>query len=113
MDWIKDRESDKPWAIMVGHAPPVLLPGKKYQLSIPLISSIQKVPLTWTTSQPGSKSDWIPGTGSMGRYSTGEKVSDESPEAVKDFANMVRAYWGTLISVDDSVGRLYKFLKTR
>lgn len=38
---------------------------------------------------------------------------DDSPEAVKDFEAMTRAYWGTLLSVDDSVGRLYQLLKAR
>ena len=42
-----------------------------------------------------------------------KEFPDKSPEAVKDFAKMVRAYWGTLISVDDSVGRIYQFLKDR
>jgi len=37
---------------------------------------------------------------------------DSSPEAVKDFAAMTRAYWGTILSVDDSVGRLYETLRT-
>jgi len=32
---------------------------------------------------------------------------DTRPEAVKDFAAMTRAYWGTILSVDDSVGRIY------
>jgi N-acetylglucosamine-6-sulfatase len=30
---------------------------------------------------------------------------------VKDFAAMTRAYWGTILSVDDSVGRLYDYLQ--
>jgi len=30
---------------------------------------------------------------------------------VKDFENMVHGYWGTILSVDDSVGRLYAFLE--
>ena len=38
---------------------------------------------------------------------------DDSPEAVKDFEAMTRAYWGTLQSVDDSVGRLYALLQQR
>jgi N-acetylglucosamine-6-sulfatase len=42
-----------------------------------------------------------------------KKFPDESPEAVKDFAAMTRAYWGTILSVDDSVGRLYELLKQR
>jgi arylsulfatase A-like enzyme len=40
-----------------------------------------------------------------------KKFPDERPEAVQDFTNMVRAYWGTVLSVDDSVGRLVAFLK--
>jgi len=42
-----------------------------------------------------------------------KQFPDSNPGAVKDFARMVRAYWGTLLSVDDSVGRLYDFLKER
>jgi len=38
---------------------------------------------------------------------------DDRPEAVKDFAAMTRAYWGTILSVDDSVGRLYAELQRR
>ena len=30
---------------------------------------------------------------------------------MKDFAAMTRGYWGTILSVDDSVGRLYDTLK--
>jgi N-acetylglucosamine-6-sulfatase len=40
-----------------------------------------------------------------------KKFPDDSPEAVKDFEAMTRAYWGTLLSVDDSVGRLYELLR--
>jgi N-acetylglucosamine-6-sulfatase len=39
-----------------------------------------------------------------------KKFPDRRPEAVKDFAAMTRAYWGTILSVDDSVGRLHKLL---
>jgi N-acetylglucosamine-6-sulfatase len=42
-----------------------------------------------------------------------KKFPDDSPEAVKDFEAMTRAYWGTILSVDDSMGRLYEFLKSR
>jgi N-acetylglucosamine-6-sulfatase len=30
---------------------------------------------------------------------------------VKDFENMVHGYWGTILSVDDSVGRLFRYLE--
>ncbi len=36
---------------------------------------------------------------------------DDRPEAVKDFENMVHAYWGTVLSVDDSIGRLVAHLR--
>jgi len=40
-----------------------------------------------------------------------KQFPDRRPEAVKDFAAMTRAYWGTILSVDDSVGRLYQTLQ--
>ena len=40
-----------------------------------------------------------------------KKFPDDRPEAVKDFENMVHAYWGTILSVDDSVGRLRAWLE--
>jgi arylsulfatase A-like enzyme len=33
-----------------------------------------------------------------------KKFPDDRPEAVKDFENMVHGYWGTILSVDDSIG---------
>jgi N-acetylglucosamine-6-sulfatase len=40
-----------------------------------------------------------------------KKFPDSRREAVRDFAAMTRAYWGTILSVDDSVGRLYETLQ--
>jgi len=40
-----------------------------------------------------------------------KKFPDRRPEAVADFAAMTRAYWGTIQSVDDSVGRLRQTLE--
>ena len=36
---------------------------------------------------------------------------DNRPEAVKDFEDMVHAYWGTILSVDDRVGSLVAYLR--
>jgi N-acetylglucosamine-6-sulfatase len=41
-----------------------------------------------------------------------KKFPDDRPAAVKDFENMTHAYWGTVLSVDDSVGQLIEFLKS-
>jgi N-acetylglucosamine-6-sulfatase len=40
-----------------------------------------------------------------------KEFPDTSAAGMLDFEKMVRAYWGTLLSVDDSVGRLYAYLK--
>ena len=40
-----------------------------------------------------------------------KKFPDDRPEGVKDFENMVHGYWGTILSVDDSVGRMLKYLE--
>jgi N-acetylglucosamine-6-sulfatase len=39
-----------------------------------------------------------------------KKFPDTRPEAVEDFARMIRSYWATIRSVDDSVGRLLQTL---
>src|SRR5205085_4096257 len=40
-----------------------------------------------------------------------KQFPDDRPEAVKDFENMVHGYWGTILSVDDSIGRIVAMLK--
>lgn len=40
-----------------------------------------------------------------------KQFPDARPEAVRDFAAMIRGYYGTILSIDDSVGRLYEALK--
>jgi N-acetylglucosamine-6-sulfatase len=42
-----------------------------------------------------------------------KKWPDRTPEGVRDFAAMVRAYRATVLSVDDSVGRLLRLLEER
>jgi len=117
MDWIKDRESDKPWAIMVGHKAPhsFYFPEKKYQHSFDSVDIQYPESAFNLDDKPAwfkkRLDTWHGIYGPL--FDWRKKFPDESPEAVKDFANMVRAYWGTLISVDDSVGRLYKFLEDR
>jgi N-acetylglucosamine-6-sulfatase len=117
MNWIKNRNPEKPWAIMVGHKAPhsFYFPEKKYQ------HSFDSVDIQYPKSafNLDDKPDWFKKRldtwhGIYGPLFGWRKTfPDKSPEAVKDFANMVRAYWGTLLSVDDSVGRLYKFLEDR
>jgi N-acetylglucosamine-6-sulfatase len=40
-----------------------------------------------------------------------DSFPDTSPAGVKDFEAMIRAYWETILSVDESVGRIYQTLE--
>lgn len=117
IDWIQKREASAPWLLMLGHKAPhsFYLPEKKYETAFDGVDiqypasafDLQDKPAwfkkrldTWHGIY-GPLFDWR------------KKFPDSSPAAVKDFARMVRAYWGTLLSVDDSVGRLYDFLRVK
>ncbi len=116
-EWITQRKGDTPWMLMLGHKAPhsFYLPEKKYE------HSFDKVDIQYPASafNLDDKPAWFKKRldtwhGIYGPLFDWRKTfPDKSPAAVKDFARMVRAYWGTLLSVDDSVGRLYDFLKAR
>ncbi|MEM9941601.1 MAG: sulfatase [Planctomycetota bacterium] len=114
IDWIGKQKSDQPWCLMVGHKAPhsFYFPEKKYQ------NSFDQVDIQYPQSafNLDDKPAWFKKRLSTWHGIYGplfdwrKEFPDESPEAVKDFAAMVRAYWGTLLSVDDSVGDIYEFL---
>src|SRR6056297_1304275 len=113
-DWIGKQDSDEPWLLMLGHKAPhsFYLPEEKYEHAFDRVD-VQYPP---TAFQLDDKPAWFKKRldtwhGIYGPLFDWRKdFPDDSPEAVKDFAAMVRAYWGTLLSVDDSVGDLYRFL---
>ena len=113
IDWLKRDRGDKPWLLMLGHKAPhsFYFPEPKYAHTfdhVHVALSRDGVSCS-TTSPPGSRSGSTPGTASTARSSSWrKKFPDDSPEAVKDFETMTRAYWGTILSVDDSVGRLLR-----
>ncbi|MBT6054821.1 MAG: sulfatase [Planctomycetaceae bacterium] len=117
MDWIKNQNSDNPWAIMVGHKAPhsFYFPEKKYQHAFDSVNiQYPKSAFNLDDKPAWFKKRLDTWHGIYGPLFDWRKTfPDKRPEAVKDFAKMVRAYWGTLLSVDDSVGRLYKFLEDR
>jgi N-acetylglucosamine-6-sulfatase len=118
-DWIERPKGDRPWCLMIGHKAPhsFYYPEPKYQ------KSFDHVPVAY----PGSASDeqlqdkpeWIRQRRSTWHGIYGplfdwrKKFPDESAEGVKDFEAMIRAYWGTILSVDDSVGELLRLLEQR
>lgn len=114
LNWMK-QDRDKPFCLMLGHKAPhsFYYPESKYE------HTFDKVKIEYPKSafMLDDKPDWIKQRLSTWHGIYGplfdyrKKFPDDSPEAVKDFAAMTRAYWGTIESVDDSVGRLLAFLK--
>lgn len=116
MDWLKSVSGkDKPWAVCVGHKAPhsFYTPEPKYEHSFDDV----RVPYPATAFQLDDKPAWLKQRlhtwhGIYGPlFEWRKKFPDDRPEAVKDFENMVHGYWGTVLSVDDSVGRMMAWLE--
>lgn len=115
LDWLKQRTPGEPWALCLGHKAPhsFYFPEPKYEHAFDTI----KVSYPPSATMLDEKPDWIRQrlTTWHGIYGPlfewRKKFPDTRPEAVADFERMVHAYWGTVLSVDDSVGRLTEFLE--
>ncbi len=115
--WLGRPRGERPWMLMVGHKAPhsFYFPEPKYEHLFDKV----RVPYPETAFMLDDKPDWI----RQRRYTWHgiygplfewrKKFPDDSPEAVQDFENMTHAYWATIVSVDDSVGRLYERLRQR
>ncbi len=114
LDWLK-RPRQQPFLLMLGHKAPhsFYLPEPKYSNSFDQV----KIEYPDTAFQLAGKPAWIKERmptwhGIYGPlFDWRKKFPDDRPEAVKDFAAMTRAYWGTILSVDDSVGQLVQALR--
>jgi N-acetylglucosamine-6-sulfatase len=116
MDWLKQQQgSDKPWCLFLGHKAPhsFYTPEPKYEH----VFDDVRVPYPATAFQLDDKPTWMKQRlhtwhGIYGPlFEWRKKFPDDRPEAVKDFENMVHGYWGTVLSVDDSVARLRAWLE--
>ncbi|MDZ4852906.1 MAG: sulfatase [Pirellulaceae bacterium] len=116
-EWLNRPRDQKPWCLMIGHKAPhsFYFPEPKYEKAFDNV----RVNYPETAFMLADKPTWIKERlytwhGIYGPlFEWRKQFPDDSPEAVKDFQAMTRAYWGTLLSVDDSMGRLYEFLKKR
>jgi N-acetylglucosamine-6-sulfatase len=115
LSWLKQRKPGQPWALCLGHKAPhsFYFPEAKYAHTFDGV----RVPYPACAFALEDKPEWIRQRlttwhGIYGPLFDWRKQSPDSrPEAVKDFENMVHAYWGTILSVDDSVGRLVAYLR--
>ncbi len=116
-NWINQQSTDKPWMLMVGHKAPhsFYYPEPKYQ------NTFRDVEVNYPHSafRLADKPMWIKQrlTTWHGIYGPlfewRKSFPDTSAAGVVDFEAMVRAYWGTILSVDDSVGRIVELLRKR
>jgi arylsulfatase A-like enzyme len=115
LDWLKRDHAGKPWMLILGHKAPhsFYTPEPKYA------HAFDNVPVRYPQSafELQDKPSWIKERlytwhGIYGPlFEWRKKFPDDRPAAVKDFESMVHAYWGTILSVDDSVGRLRAWLE--
>ncbi len=113
--WIRGRSGTKPWAIMIGHKAPhsFFVPEDKYKNSF----ADDHIPYPASAFMLADKPDWYTDRlttwhGIYGPLFTYRKdFPDTSPAGVGAFEEMVRSYWRTIQSVDDSVGRIYSVLQ--
>ena len=115
--WIENRQSDAPWMLMLGHKAPHSFyePEPKYAKAFADVQVTYPETVFLLDDKPAWMKQRLPTWhGLYGPlFEWRKKFPDSSPEAVKDFEAMMRAYWGTLLSVDDSVGRLLALLERR
>ena len=116
IEWLQKQSPAKPWVMCIGHKAPhsFYTPEEKYARTFANV----RIPYPATAFQLDDKPAWMKERlntwhGIYGPlFEWRKKFPDARPEAVVDFENMVRGYWGTILSVDDSVGRLRAYLET-
>jgi len=115
-DWLKNkRTTDTPFMLILGHKAPhgPFVPEEKYKH----IYDDVPVPYPETGFHLETKPKWVTERldtwhGIYGPlYGFRKDFPDKSPEGVDIFGTFVRSYAGTINSVDDSVGEIYKTLE--
>lgn len=116
-EWIRARKGDKPWMMILGHKAPhsFYTPEPKYEAAFNDV----EVKYPATAFQLDDNPAWYKERldtwhGIYGPlFDFRKKWPDPTPAGVAAFAAMARSYRATILSVDDSVGRLLKLLEER
>lgn len=114
LEWMDKRDKDRPFLLYLGQKAPhsFYYPEPKYKHAFDDVDI--RYPLTafhlednpeWYIARLDT---WHGIYGPIFDYR--KDFPDRSAEGVLEFADMVRAYRGTIMSVDDSVGRIYQYL---
>lgn len=117
VEWLERDRGGQPWCLMIGHKAPhsFYFPEPKYEQAFAEVSVHYPETAFMLDDKPAWMKDrlytWHGIYGPL--FEWRKDFPDDRPEAVVDFQAMTRAYWSTLLSVDDSVGRLYELLKRR
>ena len=128
LDWLKAQspasgqtpetntpaQVNRPWALMIGHKAPhsFYVPEPKYEHAFDDVAIRYPATATMLDEKPQwfrqRLDTWHGIYGPLFDYR--KNWPDRSPAGVEAFARMERGYWGTILSVDDSVARIYDFL---
>lgn len=115
LEWLERRELDRPFLLYMGHKAPhsFYYPEPRYEnvfddvdIRYPLTAFHLEDKPRWYKDRLDT---WHGIYGPLFDYR--KDFPDRSARGVLAFADMVRAYRGTILSVDDSVGRIYDYLK--
>ncbi len=114
IEWL-GQCGEKPFLLMLGHKAPhsFYFPEPKYEHVFDGV----RIPYPESAFELGDKPEWISRrlTTWHGIYGPlfewRKEYPDSSAAGMLDFERMTRAYWGTILSVDDSVGRLCEQLR--
>ena len=116
LDWLQRDHGGKPWMMILGHKAThsFYTPEPKYEHAFDDVEGVVSGERVLARRQAGRGSrngchTWHGIYGPL--FEWRKKFPDDRPEAVTDFENMVHAYWSTILSVDDSVGRLRAWLE--
>lgn len=114
LEWL-GKTQNRPFALILGHKAPhsFYVPEERFAHAFDSVS----IPYPASAFRLGDKPEWFKTrlTTWHGIYGPlfdfRKNFPDTSRQGVKDFEAMTRAYWGTLLSVDESVGKIYDALK--
>jgi N-acetylglucosamine-6-sulfatase len=106
IEWLK-RPHDKPWLLILGHKAPhggPIVPDKKYEHAFDQ-TELSKPKNADNYRAADGKPKWLEAQYTTWHGGGGPLYNNH------DYGKFVRAYFGTIASIDDSMGQLYETLR--